>query len=287
MDSLPNLFLIGSAKGGSTSFAFHLADHPDIAFLSVKEPNIFNQDTVEACRRRLQEQAQAVPRTRYVLDASVNYSQHPKYRNVPRNIAEICGRETPRFLYMMRNPVERAISHYFWQRERYGEERSPEAAITPDSQYVQASRYDLQIQQYLSVFPAERFGFVVFDRYYADVQGEYAGLCRWLGIDDSHRPNVARVRGATNKAFSRQARFPVLNRLVRSSSALRGMVKSLLPHKRQLQLTRALSREVPREEVSEATRARLSALFAESIARTEDLIGQDLSAWRGMASGPA
>lgn len=280
MEPCPNLFLIGAAKGGSTSFAYQLAGHPDIAFFSEKEPNFFNQETVEACRQRLRERAAQFPGTRYVLDASVNYSQHPKFAGVPEHIAAICGREAPRFLYMMRNPVDRAISQYFWRRERYGEERSPEAAITAESQYVLSSRYDLQIERYLAVFAPERFRFMVFDRYYADVPGEYAAVCRWLGLDDSHRPDEQRIRGATNKKVSRASRFPALNRFVRSSATARRLVKSILPHSRQLQLTRALSREVPREEIGPEVRARLTSLFAESIARTEALIGQDLSMWK-------
>lgn len=287
MDECPNLFLIGAAKGGSSSFAFHLTDHPDIAFISEKEPNFFNQETVEICRQRLHDKAHLVPDTRYVLDASVNYSQYPKFKGVPQHIADICGLEAPRFLYMMRNPVERAISQYFWRQERYGEERSIEEAITPGSQYVLSSCYDLQIEQYLAVFPAEHFRFMIFERYYADVAGEYAATCRWLGISDTHQPNATRVKGATNKQFSRQSRFPALNRFVRSSNTARRLVKSLLPHKRQLQLTQALSKKAPREEVSLQTRTHLARLFAESIARTETLTGQDLSAWKTGQNVPA
>lgn len=286
MSTCPNLFLIGAAKGGSSSFAFHLTDHPDIAFLSEKEPNFFNQESIEACRRRLGDRAHLAPDTRYVLDASVNYSQFPKFRGVPEHIAGICGRQTPRFLYMVRNPVDRAISQYFWRRERYGEERPLEAAITPESQYVMSSRYDLQIEQYLPLFPREHFRFLVFERYYADVPGEFAAVCRWLGIADSHSPDAARVKGATDKRVSRQSRFPALNRFVRSNRTARRLVKSLLPHQRQLQLTRALSREVAREEISPQTRARLADLFADSIARTEELIGQDLSMWQADRNVP-
>ncbi len=287
MTQHPNLFLIGAAKGGSTSFAFHLNDHPDIAFFAGtdKEPDIFTKDTVEACQARLEALAAQAPTARYLLDASVNYTQYPKFQNVPAQIAALCGREAPRFLYMIRNPVDRAISQYFWRRERYGEDRSPEEAIVPGTQYVDTGRYDLQIEQYLSVFSPEQVRFVVFDQYFADVPGEYAATCRWLGIDDSHSPDVTRVRGATNKKISRQSRMPALNRVARATPALRRAVKSLLPHKRQLQLTRALSKEVPRPEITPEIRAHLTGLFAESIARTEALTGLDLSLWTAPHTG--
>lgn len=284
MDKLPNLFLIGAAKGGSTTFASHLKDHPDIAFFTGKEPNLFNEPSPEACRARLQERLEnrktPLPEVSYLLDASVNYSQYPKFSNVPANIAEICGRESPRFLYMMRNPVDRAISQYFWRRERYAEDIPPEEALDPDSQYVQSSRYDLQIERYLSIFSKAQFRFLDFDSYYADVAGEYAAVCRWLGIDDTHLPKLDLHRGATNKKTTRSSRFPLVNRIARSSPALRRIAKSLLPYKHQLQFTQALSKSVPREDIAPEVRARLADGFADSIARTEALTGLDLSAWK-------
>lgn len=281
MPTTPNLFLIGTAKGGSTSFAFHLASHPDITFATQKEPNIFNQPDVAACRARMDQMMQGAGPARYVLDGSVNYSQIPKFQNVPAHIADICGTESPRFLYMIRNPVDRAISQYYWRCERYGEERPLIDAITEDSQYVASGRYDQQIAAYHAQFAPDQLRVVVHDVYFADVPGQFADICRWLDIDDSHMPDAAKVRGATNKTTSRGARFPAVNRLVRASPALRQVVKSLLPHKHQLKLTRALSKDVPRAPVDPETRARLQGLFDDSIARTQDMIGQDLSAWRG------
>lgn len=199
---------------------------------------------------------------------------------MPEHIAEVCGKDTPRFLYMMRNPVDRAISQYFWRRERYGETASLEEALSPESQYVQSSRYDIQIQQYLEIFPKESFRFVVFDSYYANIAEEFANVCRWLEIDDTHVPDVSKKRGATDKNMTRSARFPLVSKLAHASPALRRLVKSVLPHKRQLQLTQTLSKTVPREDVSPETRAALAELFAQSIDRTEALTGHDLSAWK-------
>ena len=280
MSILPNLFLIGTAKGGSTSFAFQLVSHPDISFTSEKEPNIFNGADIADCQARLENATAGLAEHRYILDASVNYSQFPKAENVPAHIAKICGTDSPRFLYMMRHPIDRAVSQYFWRRERYGEDRPMHEAITPDSQYIMSSRYDVQIEQYHAHFPKAHIKTVVHDAYYADVAKGFAETCQWLAIDDTHIPNTGLKRGATNKQTTRAARFPALNRLARSSAPLRRLVKSVLPHKQQLKLTKALSHEVPREQLDPAFRAEMAEWFADSIARTEALTGHDLSAWR-------
>lgn len=280
MTPVPNLFLIGTAKGGSTTLATHLTSHPDITLTTEKEPNIFNVADVTTAKARLAKVLPEALSQQYVMDGSVNYSQFPKFSNVPAHIAEICGTETPRFIYMIRNPVDRAISQYFWRRERYGEDRPPHEALVADDQYILSSRYDLQIEQYRAHFAPEQMRVLVHDVYFADVAGQFAELCRWLGIDDSHVPDVTTRRGATNKDVSRAARFPVLNRLVRSSPALRRIVKTLMPHDRQMQLTKALSKQVPREEIPQEVRENLARIFADSISRTEELTGHDLSVWR-------
>lgn len=284
MQHVPNLFLIGTAKGGSTTLAYQLTSHPEITFASEKEPNIFNGTDPDACRARLTKAMDSVATVarapRYILDASVNYSQFPKEQNIPAHIAEICGTDAPRFLYMLRNPVDRAVSQYFWRCERYGEDRSIREAITPESQYVMSSRYDLQIEQYLAHFPATHLKVILHDDYFADVAKGFGAICRWLDLDDSHRPDQNLHRGATRKDTTRAARFPALNRLVRSSARLRGLMKTLLPHEQQLKLTQMLSREVPRETLDPKCRAEMVGWFADSITHTEELTGHDLSSWR-------
>ena len=280
MNAHPNLFLIGAEKGGSTSVAFQLVSHPGIAFFSQKEPNFFIYSSVAECQEAMKNAKRREHGGPYWLDASVNYSKFPQYGTVPESIAAVCGRDAPRILYMMRNPVDRAVSHYFWRRERYGEDRSIEAVMQEDSQYILSSRYDLQIERYQSIFAPEQMRFLVFDHYFANVATEYAEICRWLDLDDSHEPDTKMARGGTNKEVSRKPRMPIVNRIARSSPGLRQTVRKLLPHKYQLQLTQALSKEVPREEVGPETRARLYGFFEESIKRTEELTGHDLSVWK-------
>ncbi len=275
----PNLFLIGAAKGGSSTLAYQLASHPEIG-MAAKEPNIFNQPDLDACRARLAKYDDNGLDQRWVLDGSVNYSQYPKFTNVPQNIQALTDPDAIRFVYMMRNPVDRAISQYFWRRERFGEDRPLEEACAPTSVYVMSSRYDLQIDQYLAVFAPAQLFFVKHESYYANVAEEYAALCRWLGVSDTHQPDVALRRGATRKDQTRTSRFPLLNRALRASPRLRKELTSRVPYKYQKKLSQALSVTAPRPEITADQRRFLLTHFTESIDRTEALTGLDLSDWR-------
>ena len=44
IEKLPNFFIVGAAKSGTTSLYHHLCQHPDIFMSPVKEPHYFSRD---------------------------------------------------------------------------------------------------------------------------------------------------------------------------------------------------------------------------------------------------
>ena len=45
-DRMPNLFVIGAAKAGTTALYYYLAQHPQVFLSRVKEPEFFSQGRV-------------------------------------------------------------------------------------------------------------------------------------------------------------------------------------------------------------------------------------------------
>ena len=257
-----------------------MARHPAIAFFSKKEPNFFREADPDACRAAIAA-AGPPPEAPWLLDASVDYARQPLHPTPPANIRAVCGPEA-RIAYLMRNPFERAVSEYFWKRERFGEHRSMEEVfLAPGSQYVATGFYDLQIEAYLRHFDRAQLHLMTFEQYFADQDAGFAALCAWLGIDPMPVAGLGIARGGTDKKMTRTARFAPINRAVQASPALRRAIKAVLPHRTLKKATQALSRPVPREKVPDGLRERmLGEIFAPSVARTEALTGLDLSAWK-------
>jgi hypothetical protein len=277
--SSPNLFLIGAPESGSTTLAAHLGSHPDIA-MRTKEPNILNAPDLETCRQRLANYADSTLTQRWIMDGSVNYSQYPKFRDVPQHINALSDGSRLRFIYMLRNPVDRTISQYFWRREHFGEERPFEKACTPESVYIMSSRYDVQIQKYLEVFRPDQFYFIKHDTYFEDVSHAFSDLYRWLEIDDTHAPDVNLQAAATSKGQTRAARFPLFNRLLRASPGLRRQITSKLPYHRQQKLAQVLSKPARRPEITPQQRRFVWTHLQDTVAKTETLTKLDPSDWR-------
>ena len=150
---LPNTFVIGAAKCGTTSLWLYLNAHPEIAFSINKEPAFFVRPDY---RDRLEWYESLFEEASIIGEASTLYSAHPVHPDVPERIHSLVP--DPKLIYMVRDPVERAVSHYVEQVSRGFENRPAAAALMdPDESrnlYLAASSYATQVKRYLEVFPS-------------------------------------------------------------------------------------------------------------------------------------
>jgi hypothetical protein len=153
---LPNFIVIGAMKSGTTSLFNYLRAHPQVYMSPSKEVDFFaGQDNwargLDWYRRQFDGAgSDAIA----VGEASTSYSKYPEYQGVPERI--FATLPDVRLIYLVRDPVERIRSHY-QHRSLAGTERRPlEDAVLDDPRYVDCSRYALQIERYMRVFPRER-----------------------------------------------------------------------------------------------------------------------------------
>lgn len=155
MSVLPTFFVIGAAKSGTTSFHSYLAAHPELDMSSVKEPAVFaSGGALDSGYAHL-----FTGRGRQRGESSAVYSQFPRWPGIPERIAQAVPEA--RFVYLVRDPIERAVAHHA-QHVADGKERRPlvEALADwerEDSLYICPSRYATQLKQYLRHFDETRF----------------------------------------------------------------------------------------------------------------------------------
>ena len=77
---LPNTFIIGAAKAGTTTLWLYLNRHPDIAFSKNKEPAFFVRPHFRA---DLEWYESLFEPARIIGEASTVYTAHPVYRRRP------------------------------------------------------------------------------------------------------------------------------------------------------------------------------------------------------------
>jgi Sulfotransferase family len=148
----PNLFLIGAMKSGTRYLTKLLNSHPSIFMCDPEEPSLFVD---QAQLRRLwpdmwdggywksQESYlrlfQTAENATIFGESSVYYTKRPLVMGVPEKIQQF--NPDARFIYIMRDPVERAMSHYWHMVNWEGEWRSILDAIKEEPQYRDVSYY--------------------------------------------------------------------------------------------------------------------------------------------------
>ena len=184
---LPNLFVIGAAKCGTTSLWLYLDAHPEIAMSRMKEPAFFlDADYLD----RLGWYESLFVAAPVVGEASTLYTVDPVYPGVPERIRSLV--EEPKLIYMVRDPVERAISHFIEHVAQGLESRSATEALgDPDESrnlYVAGSRYASQVKRYLESFPATSL--LIFEQ--SELRRSPAETLRrvyeFLGVDEAFQP---------------------------------------------------------------------------------------------------
>jgi hypothetical protein len=303
----PNLFLVGAMKSATTYLSDLLREHPAIFMSSPKEPCHFVDGRVLRKAwphmwglgywRSVDQYLGLFARAgdaKVIGEASTTYSQAPMFSGVPQRILELSPEA--RFIYVMRDPVERTISHY-WHRVRYwGERRWLDTAIRVDPQYVDTSHYAMQLAVYLRHASRERIYVVTYEALLADSGRQLQDIYAWLGVDPAFRPRsldiptnvmptvVEQVRGGGVLDRFRRSRLygtfdqhvPRAIRRLGSQLAVRRVIPSEVPVK----AIKDYLRSVQREQVSELCRL-LNRTFPEwrTFHDTENSVGAITAQW--------
>lgn len=275
MSRLPDFLVIGAMKAGTTSLYQYLRSHPQI-FMAQKELSYFSKSHVwELGPAFYESQFEAGRHAEMLGEVSPSYSRFPEFPNVPARIFEMLPRA--RFIYLLREPIDRMRSHYGQRRARGRETRSVERALIEDPTYIDASRYALQIERYLEYFDRSRILLVQQDDLRWHRPETMRMIFEFLGVapDWQIPANSDReyYRSADKRWYSDSAvrikHIPGVSMLAkRAPESIRSAI-----------IARATRTGVPKVELSEALRRELSERLASDVTRLRALVGPDFDGW--------
>jgi hypothetical protein len=158
LNRLPDFFIIGAAKSGTSSLYAYLKRHPDIFMPDLKEPEFFSKETVYKRGIEWYENLFLNALNNQLCgEASTTYSRWPHTLDSPKLIADLVP--NAKFIYIMRHPIDRSYSHY-GHHMREGITMSFEEALKKSTIYIDCSMYMDQINRYLRFFQREQFLFL-------------------------------------------------------------------------------------------------------------------------------
>ena len=292
MGRRPNLFVVGSMKAGTSSLARYLGAHPDVFMTSdPKEPTYFLTreqllDVLPGVEKRgfwrgeehylrLFEAAGDRP---VVGEASANYARLNRVKGVPERIHAFDP--DARILFIMRDPVERTLSHYWYMVRFFNEHRDLLTAIREDADYVQTSDYALQLRPYLALFGAGRVLAITTEALADQPAATMASVFGWLGVDPTHLPTNLSERVNETPDVVTQVRGTGLLQQFRHSGLWNAVGPRIPASLRRLGRKLAV-RPVQRGAVDVAAARRyLRPIQRAHVAALEQLLGRTFPEWK-------
>lgn len=218
--ALPTFFVVGAQKAGTTSFFDYLVQHPRIFPSFLKEVHYFdlNYPRGEGWYRSffpLRSRMRAVRAS--TGEASPYYLFHPA---VPGRIHRAVS--DARIFILLRDPTERAVSHYEHERRLGNETLSLSRALEAEERrlhgeearlgrdgYVSWSHqhhsyrargfYQRQIERYHELFGRERTRVILSDDLFSDPLRAVQDGFAFLGVDPSFAPRNLEAKGVNRE----------------------------------------------------------------------------------------
>lgn len=293
----PNLFIVGAAKAGTTALYQYLNQNPQIFFPKIKEPHFFFKDLDTSHFRS--DFKTKLDKNKGNLHQSFIRSEE-EYLNLYTTAKEelYCGDASASYLYskqaareiyafnkrakvliILRQPVERAFSHYLmnlrmgFSHKQFREDfindlEKKEKGWGQSHLYLELGQYFEQVKRYVDIFPDAQLKLILHEDLKKDSQSVLNSIDKFLGIKEFDYK--------TDVQFNK-AEIPRNRQLV--SFVKRLQLQHLIPQSllRKLKGVLFQSKNLPKLEDSE--RELFLKYFESDIKKLEALCSLNLRSW--------
>ena len=244
----PNLFIIGAMKSGTSSLHSYLGSHPQIFMSTPKEPMFFSRKS-NGSGEENDYLALFAPAgdASMIGESSTEYTKAPEFSGVPQRIHKF--NPEARFIYIMRDPIERVISQYWHMVYYYGGKRDMLTAIRKDSRYINISNYAMQLEPYFKLFGKDKVYVMTFEELRKNTLICVQGVFRWLGVESSFVPPNINLKRHVTPRYLIQERGPRLLSILRHTNAWM-VLKPFVPRQISFIGRRLLVKEIDRVSFS-------------------------------------
>lgn len=297
----PNLFIPGAGKSGTTSLHFYLNQHPDIWMSKDKEPGYFCDHGEDKTKRKYYLSLFTGGKyCKYRGESSTGYMMSDiTMRRIKKDI------HNPKFIFILRNPVDRAYSHYSWLKGIGFESFSFEEAflqdkerafatkeVTPvgDKSYFQGGCYGKWLTQYCNFFGKENIHVITNEELNINPLKTLNTCFDFLSLeklDALQEISKNQTKILTNPGFYHKAMLLLSQE---GDNALKDLYKKILPDSVRIKLRRLIiacleifknrfARSKPVLSITKAQREWIAKYYTEDVKILKKVIEKDFSHW--------
>ena len=296
---LPNFLVVGAAKAGTTSLYHYLKQHPEIYMSPIKEPYFFSfvnqkpnfkgpfdEKVNEEIITDLNDYKKLfanVTDEKSIGECSNSYLYLPESAvNIKRYIPKC------KIIIILRNPIERAYSHYMQSVMLDHDNLNFEDAIEKEKerlnlnwrwhyQYTGQSLYYEQVKRYLDLFGKNKVKIFLFEELKKGSVKIMQEVFSFLEVDNSFVPNID-IYNATGLPKNR-----ILHKFLRHNNVIKNITRPITPNGLRAKIFKFIeSKNYSKKKISPidiSTKKMLLNKFKNDILKLQELIHIDLSEW--------
>jgi hypothetical protein len=294
-----DFFVVGAAKSGTTSLYQTLKSIETIALPKVKEPNFFNTNSsnvpgkgpgdnyaTEVIRdlNTYHNNFTATDSTTKFFDFSVSYLYDDQ---AAVNIFEY--NPQAKIIIILRNPIDRAWSHFLHLKRDCRESLTFEDAIKAEQlridrqfefswHYLNMGLYSEQVKRYIDLFGKSAVLVLKFEDVVGENRNTLSVLADFVGLPDIE--NLSFKQEGFNATGQVKNKF--VASIVNKPSFLRNVVKKLVPRELGSALMNRIRNknlETSKPKMAVSTRQLLQNYYADDIRKLAELVNLDLTHW--------
>lgn len=220
---LPNFLIIGTPKSATTALFQYLLQHPSIFPPLTKQIHFFDRyydrgiPWYKICfpYRWQKFTRQKISKGNFVTgEATVHYMLHPL---APKRIAKILP--NVKLIVMLRNPIDRAYSHYQmeytnknevllfeealktepeWSRvefEKMANDENYDSLKYPHRAYLSTGYYAQHLKRWFEYFPRNQFLIINNEEFLSDISKGYNQVLSFLDLENFDLPEYKKIHG--------------------------------------------------------------------------------------------
>lgn len=216
--SLPNLFIVGAPKCGTTAWVDYLSRHPDIFFCDPKEPHYFNTDIPGFVWFKTQADYLTLfadtGAARIIGEASILYlysqvaaAQIAQFTPQAKILIFVRSPETfiPSYhqqqLYNLDEDIEDLSWAWSLSGRRTGTDLPDGCRDAQLLDYKSIGAFGKQAARYVAQFGADQVRIVRFEQWVREPRATYLALVNFLGLGDDGQTEFTKINSAHDHRF--------------------------------------------------------------------------------------
>ena len=266
----PDFFIIGAMKSATSTLHYQLELQPGVFMSTPKEPNFFSDDEVFAKGFDWYKGLFSEANPNDICgESSTHYTKLPTHPATCKRIAEYT--QEAKFIYVMRHPVDRLISHYIHQWTQNVIITDINTAIDEFEELIAYSCYSKQLAPYFNKFGRDAVLPVFTESIRFNPQQQLEHVANFIGYVGDVEWQFAAP--SQNVSKERLRKFKGYNLLI-ESRIMTVLRQNLIPKSLRNKIKRYFSMR-DRPQLNASQLKRITNIFDEDLKQLGELLGVD------------